>query len=230
MADREPVANKTTHSGDIDENDTQDIMTNPVDQILGNNSYHVVTGSGTDRTAKLDGFVITAGYARTASATYSGGGIYNQKGSPELINLVIMGNRANYGGGISNEDNSSPLLLNVVISNNVGDARGGGVYVFNNSYPELTNVTITENSAAYGGGVYSRYASAPVITNSIIWNNAEAGSKEVPGASIFNFSTSDLVAIVSHSLVANSGGSGDWNELIGTDGGSNIDDDPLFTN
>src|SRR5690606_17820705 len=73
--------------------------------------------------------------------------------------------------------------------------------------------------------------SSPVITNSVIWNNDEGGNKEAPGASIHNFNvSSDLVATVSYSLVANSGGSGDWSELIGADGGNNIDNDPLFSN
>ena len=43
------------------------------------NTYHVVTGSGTDVSSKLDGFLITAGNADGAlcCANAKGGGMYN---------------------------------------------------------------------------------------------------------------------------------------------------------
>ena len=47
------------------------------------NSYHVVVGSGTDATAVLDGFTITAGNADgDVSHMNCGGGMYNSAGSP----------------------------------------------------------------------------------------------------------------------------------------------------
>ena len=41
------------------------------------NSYHVVTGSGTDATAVLDGFTVTHGRANAAYPHNNGGGMYN---------------------------------------------------------------------------------------------------------------------------------------------------------
>ena len=58
------------------------------------NSYHVVTGSGTDATAVLDGFTITRGQADGANPDWWGGGMHNDGGSPTLVNLVFSANAA----------------------------------------------------------------------------------------------------------------------------------------
>ena len=62
---RDWQANLTVLSGDIDNNDTTDAngVVVDADDIQGDNSFNVVTGSETDDTAILDGFVITAGLA-----------------------------------------------------------------------------------------------------------------------------------------------------------------------
>ena len=57
--DRDPNVYETILSGDLLENDGPEFANNY------ENSYHVVTGSGTNETALLDGFTITAGNAPT---------------------------------------------------------------------------------------------------------------------------------------------------------------------
>ena len=61
---------------------------------IGNNtdnSYHVVVGSGTDSTAVLDGFTITAGNASGSNtATTQGAGLYNSSGSPHDPKLHLQ--------------------------------------------------------------------------------------------------------------------------------------------
>ncbi|MBU0616741.1 MAG: hypothetical protein KKI02_03405, partial [Planctomycetes bacterium] len=57
----------------------------------GDNSddcYHVVTGSATDETAVLDGFTITGGNASGSWPRDTGGGMYNDGGSPTLTNCT----------------------------------------------------------------------------------------------------------------------------------------------
>jgi hypothetical protein len=84
----------TILSGDIDQNDITDpygVVTDTAN-IVGENAYHVVTGGGTDSTAVLDGFVITAGQANGSSDPhYNGGGMYNSSSSPTLTNVVFSG-------------------------------------------------------------------------------------------------------------------------------------------
>ena len=62
LSERDWEVNLTILSGDIDGDDTttDGVVTN-TDNIAGDNSIHVVTGSGTDGTALLDGFTVTAG-------------------------------------------------------------------------------------------------------------------------------------------------------------------------
>ena len=56
---RDNVTNVTILSGDLNGDDVGDLD----DPSRSENSYHVVTGSGNDETAVLDGFTITAGNA-----------------------------------------------------------------------------------------------------------------------------------------------------------------------
>ena len=71
FASRDPELNPTVLSGDIG------TPSNNAD-----NSYHVVTGSGTDNTALLDGFVVSDGNSNSTSPNDRGGGLYNDIGSP----------------------------------------------------------------------------------------------------------------------------------------------------
>jgi hypothetical protein len=84
---RNPATNLTTLSGDIGTvGDASD------------NSYHVVTGGGTDATAILDGFTITGGNANDVFPNSVGGGMYNNSSSPTLATLIFSNNHALSGG------------------------------------------------------------------------------------------------------------------------------------
>ena len=139
LTQRNWTTNVTTLSGDIG---TVGVATD--------NSYHVVKGSGTDNTAVLDGFTITAGNANFSGTGASGGGIFNSYGSPTISNVTFSGNSASHGGGMYNAD-SSPSLTNVTFSSNTG----GGMYNFDFSNPSLTGVTFSGNSADKGGGMFN---------------------------------------------------------------------------
>lgn len=145
------------------------------------NSYHVVVGNGTDATAHLDGFIITAGNANTTNNNFYGGGMFNNNGSPTLTNLIFVDNNAGFGGGMYNLS-SSPTLLNVIFSGNSTDYSGGAMYN-NNSNPTLTNVTISRNNGFLNsGGIYNR-ASNPMLTNVIIWRSGNPGVRNAPDGS-----------------------------------------------
>ncbi len=152
----------TTLSGDIGiEGDNTD------------NSYHVVTGSGVDSTAILDGFTITAGNANFDPATSGfskGGGMYNESGSPSLTNVAFTSNLAISGGGMYNLQ-SNPTLTNVSFINNNG-SNGGGMYN-DNSAPTLSNVSFTNNSSqGNGGGMYNLQSNPSLSLVEFSSNNA----------------------------------------------------------
>jgi hypothetical protein len=166
--------NRSILSGDIDSNDVNTdgnfIAETPAD-IQGDNCYHVVTGGGSDDTALLDGFTITAGLANdTEYLQYVGGGMFNDQSDPRLNNLVFIGNSALFGGGMVNLE-SNPALTNVAFSgNSATTALGGGMYN-GSSNPTLLDVTFAENVAPNGGGI-ANVSSSPVLTDVILIDNS----------------------------------------------------------
>ena len=86
---------KTILSGDLDSNDIDIIYINEPWDLLteptrSENSYHVVTGSGTDETAILDGFNIASGNANGRYNTHEslGGGMYTDSGAATVMKTV----------------------------------------------------------------------------------------------------------------------------------------------
>jgi predicted outer membrane repeat protein len=195
---RDPAANVTILSGDIDNNDIQTPIITDLTTETGNatNSYHVVTGA---TGATLDGFTITAGNGNGVSPNNRGGGINNDTSSPILTNLTFSGNSANLGGGIYNYTNSNPTLTNVTFSGNSAQ-NGGGMY---NLFcdPTLTNITFDGNSATYGGGIFNG-GSSPTLTN-ITFSGNSASQK---GGGIYN--DHGIPKLTNVTLTANSAISG----------------------
>ncbi|TVR87877.1 MAG: hypothetical protein EA411_06465, partial [Saprospirales bacterium] len=154
----------------------------------------------------------------------SGAGIYNSNSNPTISRTEISGNSSDDSGGGLYNANSSPSISNVILIGNQANNRGGAMYN-DGGEPSILNTTISGNSAGFHGGGLNNFNSDPEIVNSIIWNNEADGSTESISASIFNSLSSTLI---SHSLIANSGGSGSWDDDIGNDEGNNIDANPLF--
>jgi predicted outer membrane repeat protein len=214
LSERNWQSNATILSGDIDQ-----------DSTLTGNSYHVVTGSGTNSSAVLDGFTVTGGNADGTGPAGSGngGGIYNINGSPTLSNLVISQNAAANGGGIYN-DGSSPTITNVSIHQNTATADGGGIYNRTSSNPTLTNVSISGNTAGLsGGGIYSR-ESSPTLVNVVISGN-RAGEDGGGIASLTNSSSTLINVTMSGNLAVNEGGA-----IVNKDGSIVVQNSILWNN
>lgn len=103
--------------------------------LRSDNSFHVVTTGGTDRSAVLDGFTIADGYA-DEFLNNRGGGVHNMEGSPVLARCTLTHNTANFGGGSS--ANNHPVLVNCSFILNYGSGaalefapmgEGGGMWV-----------------------------------------------------------------------------------------------------
>jgi parallel beta-helix repeat protein len=190
--------------------------------VNSDNSYHVVTGNGTDANTVLDGFTVTAGDANAYNTYDKGGGMYNYSGSPTVLCCTFIGNFAeNCGGGMYNEL-GSPTVINCTFTSNSAGVIGGGMFNYDYSSPLVTDCTFTGNSAGNsGGGMHNSESSNPMLTNCILWGNSAPIRPEID-----NSSTNPTVA---YSDVEGCGGSGGgWDPNCGTDGGGNIDDDPRF--
>jgi predicted outer membrane repeat protein len=181
---RDPNTHKTILSGDLLGHDGPDFVN------YGENSYHVVTGSGTDETAVLDGFTITSGsgnYNPGSGQLHAnqnniilipppepfypknwGGGIYNDSGGrPTLTNCTFTDNCAIMGGGaMYNRGGGSPTLTNCIFTRNRTKYRGGGIRNGPSTKPTLINCAFNENTAGWdGGGMHSDSRSTPNLIN-----------------------------------------------------------------
>ncbi|MBN2592179.1 MAG: right-handed parallel beta-helix repeat-containing protein [Sedimentisphaerales bacterium] len=164
---------QTILSGDLEGNDVEiispeDLLSEP---NRSENSYHVVTGSGT---TILDGFTITGGNANESSNS-KGGGLYNRYGVVEVINCKFVANSAKSdGGAIYNELSNTSLTRCIFIGNSAGN-DGGGLYNYK-SNPNLTNCTFTENSAAdCGGGIFNYESDLSLDNCTFSANSAQDG-------------------------------------------------------
>jgi hypothetical protein len=90
----------------------------------------------------------------------NGGGIYNHKSAPTLINVTFSGNIASSGGGIYNHS-SSPILSNCTFSGN------------------------SVSESGIGGGMLNEFSSSPTLTNLVLWGDtpdeiSNSGSSSIP--------------------------------------------------
>lgn len=181
-------------SGDLLGNDGPGFANNQ------DNCYHVVTGSGTNQTAALDGFTVTGGNANGAFPGNCGGGMLNLGGQPTVSNCIFTENWANYGGGMRNRSgcaatvshcvfvrnqaeygagmhnqDSSPAISHCHFRENstLEDGLGGGMENKDNSDPAVSHCTFTGNSASWGGGMYNT-GSSPTVSDCTFTSNSAA--------------------------------------------------------
>jgi predicted outer membrane repeat protein len=179
---------QTILSGDLNSNDVQ--IDNPEDLQFEptrlDNSYTIVTGSGTNSSAVIDGFSIKAGNAERGEYQSRSAGMNNNSGSPTVRNCTFSGNSAPQGGGMLNYNNSNPTLLNCTfIGNTANKDFGGGMSNQYYSNPTLIGCTFIDNVAdCDGGGMYNG-ASSPTLTNCLFINNK--ASVEYSDERLFEF-------------------------------------------
>ncbi|MBL7184939.1 MAG: hypothetical protein ISS70_01325 [Phycisphaerae bacterium] len=183
-SERSPATNLTVLSGDLNGNDLE--VLEPAElaskSTRSDNSYHVVTGSGTNKAAVLDGVVVTGGNANgTGAGDSNGGGMTNRSGAATLINCTFEWNVASRsGGGLFNSGGALDLVHctfrdNHVIGSSQQDTGGAGLCNFSAS-PTVTGCTFSRNTSdSRGAGMYNQSA-APTISQCIFEDNAVLGN------------------------------------------------------
>ncbi len=168
-------------SGDLGGNDGPGFENND------ENSYHVVTASGTDVTAVLDGFTITRGYADSDYPNNDGAGMYTFEGSPTVSNCRFIRNSAESGGAMSNQY-SSPTIVGCTFIRNTTLRHGGAIKNTWDGSPTVSRCIFIANSANEflgTGGAISSARCAPVITDCLfIGNSARRGGAVEHGATV----------------------------------------------
>ncbi len=162
--DRDPNAYKTILSGDLNGDDVG--FNNNSD-----NSYHVVRASGTDATAVLDGFTITAGNANGSGIDGYGGGMSSDLSSPVITNCVFEGNFTARRGGAIHNKRSETVVTYCMFEGNSAVNAGGAIYN-QNSFPTIANCIFIDNSTvSCGGGIHNGSASDAMIINCTFTGN-----------------------------------------------------------
>lgn len=166
---------------------------------------------------------------------WGGGGLLLEGGSPTLYNSNFIDNYAQGGlggGAILSSNAGTPLLVNVLFDRNSNYAFlvGGGAFTQTSGQSSIINSTFTRNQSwadlGVGGGALYNGGGEMFVRNCVLFANESALDPDA--AEIANAGGDTEV---SHSLVDGSGGSGvGWVSALGTDGGGNLDSDPLFIN
>lgn len=179
---RNIALNVTTLSGDL-LNDDQAAAISSVPPWLADNAYHVVTASGVNSTARLDGLTIRGGAATDASSPNNGGGGLNcVGGSPTIDRCTFIRNFALHRGGaacLSAASNSAITFCTFTSNQTFDDANaddGGGAMHIASSNPTVSDCTFTTNRAIgagqfAGGGAIRNVGGGPTITRCAFTSN-----------------------------------------------------------
>ena len=244
---RDPSKYETILSGDLNSDDA-DMETSELYRELSRieNSYNIVTGSGVDETAVLDGFMITGGNANVKYYRERGGGLYVLNGSPRITGCIFTENSADTGGAIYSYDETGKsnlklencvfvrnfgsggagcfvrgidlVLNNCIFHSNFSDDEGGAIYSRDGNL-KLSNSTLSGNYAdSSGGGIYVRGGNVEFV-NSILWANE---CDDLTGELVQIRISYPLSVIINYCCIE------DWSGRWG--GNGNIGSDPCFAN
>lgn len=174
--ERDVSLHVTTLSGDLLGDDGPDFANN------SDNSWHVVTSSGNDATAIIDGVTITAGNATgpNGQPAYhdSGGGLTCVGGSPTIVRCRIEHNAADrFGGGMHFTGDSAPTVSGSTFTGNVAQLAGGAIRSGPGS-AAITNCSFVANraeSALRGGGAIAAFMSEMTVNGSVFVDNVTFG-------------------------------------------------------
>ncbi len=196
--------------------------------IIGNEAS---TGGGLQINYSGPTVVNSAFYHNFAS--YRGGGIYDwHSQNTTIINCEFVGNvsRDSDGAalmtGYSGSSGGVLRIINSLFSQNYTPKHIAGIFA-DNSTIELYNDTFSENVSLFDPSTIHSYQSNWTLANVIVWGNHSPGniqfSRDSSYYSHINITNSDI---------AGCGASGaTWNGAsCGSDGGGNVQVDPLFVN
>lgn len=132
-----------------------------ITSLIGNGSDQpILTDTGTDSTAVLDGFTISG-----AVGASQGGGLLVSDGTPTINNCVFMDDSAIGGGGaVADINDAAPTFTSCVFLKDSGDG-GGAMYNYVAS-PTLIDCTFNGNESFSNGGAIGNYDFAsPTLIN-----------------------------------------------------------------
>jgi T5SS/PEP-CTERM-associated repeat protein len=198
LSQRNIAANPTILSGDLNGDDNGDLN-------RADNSYHVVTASALDATARLDGVTVISGESDTNPAALGGGGALVNGGAPYFVNNTFRDNRSPYhhGGAVSIVPGSSARFEACFFEDNRTTA-GGGALFDGSTASRFNSCTFRGNRATNttiesGGGAVFLYQSNAKFTSCDFIGNMSADL----GGAILEYSSPTHSEIVNCRFVGN---------------------------
>jgi hypothetical protein len=150
-----------------------------VTTINGTGYDHVVQCvSYEDANTILEGFTITGGNANGSWPDNCGGGMYNERSNPTIINCIFTANSADANGGgmynhvYNDQKYGNPTVVNCTFQNNIA-GKGGGMCNDWHVDAQVTNCIFSNNSAIVdGGGIFNEHTSSPTVTDCTFTGNS----------------------------------------------------------
>lgn len=157
-------------SGDLNDNDGAN-FTNQ-----GDNSFHVINAQGTNATAIVEGFTVTAGAATSSGGNNDrGGGILCLSGTaPTILDCDFVGNRCTFGGG-AGYVNGAPRFTRCSFDDNRGGSFGGAFDIAGAGAIAFDQCTFERNTAVRAGALEVFSTANASITNCFFKDNVATG-------------------------------------------------------
>ena len=140
-------------------------MTISYDDLVGTNSYHLVTSINTDDTTLIDGFTLTGGWAADSNNNHDRGSVvYCNNSTLKMNNLIVQGNRSNSRAAIWACVSD---ISQSVFTNNFTPSVGA-ISVSSGSYTDVIftgNVASSQGSLFYMGGGFLNLTRVKIMGN-----------------------------------------------------------------
>ncbi len=193
-------------------------------QTIGDCDFIANESNSSGAAVYLDTSTLTFTDCHFSDNMASGSTVWVEEANATFHRTIFQGNRAEGGGGIHVSANGRATATNCLFAGN-NTIEGGAATVVGTFVAE--NCTMAANSADHPGGAVIAYTGSVVtLTNCLISGNQDQNGVDSATAAVRNVSAT---VTISYSCIRGSGGSSSWDASLGTDGGGNIDSDPLFT-
>ena len=157
-------------SGDLADDDT------PAGQNRGENSFHVIGTGGTNPTALINGFTVTAGNANGSGNGDVGGGILCLGGaSPTVENCLFQRNSCTFGGGAGYINGAAPSFTDCSFDDNNGGSFGGAFDIATGGAVLFNRCTFTRNRASRAGALEIFATNQVRVVNCFFSENVATG-------------------------------------------------------
>ncbi len=156
-----------------------DLLGNDGAGAIADNSFHVVTTTGTNSSALLDGFVVARGHANGAAANQDrGAGILCIGGvSPRIQNCRFLANRTTFGGAAGYiNTGAAPTFTDCSFEGGFGGSFGGAFDIAGGGAVRFERCRFIGNTAARAGALEIFSTTGVVVSNSLFVGNTSTGT------------------------------------------------------